>query len=375
MKDRKPNSPLLFQDEDVKETIEEETKNKDFQWIKKLNRKISVYLNPKSIELTEDEKKKKIGTIIITLIILVLIISTYYFLIYAPSQEALEQAKIDKLNELHTLYCGPLAASGDVTRLEHQIESSNNKLEVQKINIVKPATIAWREYHNKSILLNTDAFNRTMLVSEENNSKMIIPTSEAHKIVTINGARELCKISFEMPTTVSVPILITRLQAGGGLLSVGSIVDIYTIHGENNTSNETNAIKGCTVISVLRCEESGAIEAEYSSTHNTVRGNISNPNEDSKTFTTNVLEIIKSSIAGGNDGPATLALLDNYGVRLSNCEREINLADLDANYIILVEIPDEEVNYVLENMDQIILTIPTRNAPDWMVKEISSTYK
>lgn len=109
--------------------------------------------------------------------------------------------------------------------------------------------------------------------------------------------------------------------------------------------------------------------------HNIVQGNISNPNEDSKTFRTNVLEIIKSSIAGGNDGPSTLALLDDYGVRLSNCEREINLGDLDANYILLVEIPDEDVTYILENMDQIILTIPTRNAPDWMVNEISSTYK
>lgn len=83
---------------------EGETKNKDFKWIKRLNRKIAVYLNPKSIDLTEDEKKKKVGTIIITLIILVLIISAYYFLIYAPSQEALESAKIDELNELHSVY-------------------------------------------------------------------------------------------------------------------------------------------------------------------------------------------------------------------------------------------------------------------------------
>lgn len=260
-------------------------------------------------------------------------------MIYAPSQEALEKAKIEKVNELHSLYCGPLSVNADVNRLEHEIESSNNRYEVEKINIIKPAAKAWREHHNKSILLGTDNFNRTMVVSSENNSKMIISIEQAHEIVNTKGAYELSKISFEMPTTVSVPILITRLQEGGGLLSVGSIVDIYTIHNDNKTSNETNTIKGCTVVSVLRCEESGTIESEYSSTHNLVQGNISNPNEDSKTFTTNVLEIIKSSLAGGNDGQTTLSLLDNYGVRLSNCEREINLADLDANYIILVEIP------------------------------------
>lgn len=105
-----------------------------------------------------------------------------------------------------------------------------------------------------------------MLVNKDQNSKMIISTSDAYKMVTAKGANELCKLSFEKPTTVTVPILITRFQAGGGLLSVGSIVDIYTIHGENNTSNDTNAIKGCTVVSVLRCEESGSIESEYSST-------------------------------------------------------------------------------------------------------------
>lgn len=375
MKDRKPNSPLLFHDDDLKETIEKKTeKNTDFQWTKKLNRKIAVYLNPKSIELTEDEKKKKIGTIIITLIILVLIISSYYFLIYAPSQEALEKAKIEKVNELHSLYCGSLSVNADVNRLEHEIESSNNRYEVEKINIIKPATKAWREHHNKSILLGTDNFNRTMVVSSENNSKMIISIEQAHEIVNTKGAYELSKISFEMPTTVSVPILIKRLQAGGGLLSVGSIVDIYTIHNDNKTSNETNTIKGCTVVSVLRCEESGTIESEYSSTHTCSRKYFK-PKWRFKNITTNVLEIIKSSLAVGNDGQTTLSLLDNYGVRLSNCEREINLADLDANYIILVEIPDDDVNYVLENMDQIILTIPTRNAPDWMMNEISSTYK
>ena len=59
---------------------------------------------------------------------------------------------------------------------------------------------------------------------------------------------------------------------------------------------------------------------------------------------------------------------------MSNCEREINLGDLDAQYIVLVEIPSDKTNFVLENMEQIIMTIPTTNAPDWMVNEISSTY-
>ena len=38
----------------------------------------------------------------------------------------------------------------------------------------------------------------------------------------------LSKIKFEKPNTVSVPILVSRLQAGAGLVNVGSVVDIYT---------------------------------------------------------------------------------------------------------------------------------------------------
>ena len=68
-------------------------------------------------------------------------------------------------------------------------------------------------------------------------------------------------------------------------------------------------------------------------------------------------------------------MLKNYGVKLSNYERQINLGDLDAQYMLLIEVPQDKVNYIINNMDSIVLTIPTSQAPDWMVKEISSTYQ
>jgi hypothetical protein len=43
--------------------------------------------------------------------------------------------------------------------------------------------------------------------------------------------------------------------------------------------------------------------------------------------------------------------------------------------MLLVETPQDKVNFLLDNMDQIILTIPTTSAPAWMVNEINSTYK
>ena len=99
-----------------------------------------------------------------------------------------------------------------------------------------------------------------------------------------------------------------------------------------------------------------------------------NPNENTQTFKSNVLELLKGSIINGYNEKQTAELLQNYGIKLSNYERQINLGDLDAQYMLLVETPQDKVNFLLDNMDQIILTIPTTNAPSWMVNEINSTY-
>ena len=67
-------------------------------------------------------------------------------------------------------------------------------------------------------------------------------------------------------------------------------------------------------------------------------------------------------------------MLRSYGIKLSNYEREINLGDLDAEYMLLVEVPQDKVTFIINNMDSIILTIPTAKAPEWMAGEINSTY-
>ena len=218
-----------------------------------------------------------------------------------------------------------------------------------------------------------------MAVYSNESKNIIMSDSEAMKIVNGNDAKILSKIHFEKPNTVSVPILISRLQAGAGLINVGSIVDIYTNLNDtdgNFTSNKTNPdISGCTVLSIMRYEESGEVDSQYSKSNMIVKGNNSNPQENTEKFSSNVLEIIKGSIMKGYSDDETFEMLKNYGVKLSNYERQINLGDLDAQYMILIETPQDKVNYVLNNMENIVLTIPTTNAPDWMINEISSTYK
>ena len=384
---RKPRDPLhprgFEQTRQLKEQISHEyskPKKKDDELtpLKKLNHKLGVYLSPKSVDITDDAKKKKIGVIITIFVLITLVSSAYYFLIYEPSQEKLSLAKTTKLNELHELYSGPLTSSPNSYLLEDKINEAQTPQKVENINIMGMATKDWKNYHKKSIYINSDKYNRTMAVYLNESKNTILPAKKAIKIVNENDAEILSKIKFDEPNTVSVPILISRLQAGAGLVNVGSVVDIYTNNNDttkNYTSNDTSPdISGCTVLAIMRYEDNGEIDSEYSKSNTKVNGNNTNPKENTKAFSSDVLELIKGSMLKGYDEKETFEMLKNYGVKLSNYERQINLGDLDAQYMLLIETPQEKVEYVLNNMDNIILTIPTSKAPDWMINEINSTY-
>lgn len=383
MNNKKPRDPFSsdgFEKTKLDELLPKpKPKDDELSLLKKFNHKLGVYLNPSDTNITENEKRRKIGVIITILIFLTLIISSYYFLIYEPGQKELSLEKTTKLNELHELYTGALAASPNEMALKNKIENARSISEIKMIDIVSQATKDWKSYHQKSIKSNIDKYNRTMAVYSNESKNVIMSQNEATKIVNENDAKILSKIKFEKPNTLSVPVLVSRLQAGAGLVNVGSIVDIYSNlndTGENFSSNNTNPdISGCTVLSIMRYEENGEVDSEYSKSKMNVHGNVTNPQENSKKFSSNVLEMIKGSIMNGYDEKETFEMLKNYGVKLSNYERQINLGDLDAQYMLLIETPQDKVNFMLNNMDNIVLTIPTTNAPDWMINEISSTYK
>ena len=388
MNNKKPRDPLFPKGfEETKEFKKEISRNypkpnkKDDELtpLKRLNHKIGVYLTPNSVEISDDERKRKIGLIITTLILTTLIITAYYFIIYEPYQEELTIAKTTKLNELHDLYTGALTTSPNAYLLESKINDAKSPEEIGQINILTPATKDWKSYHKKSITTNQDKYNRTMAVYSNESKNVILPADQAINIVNENTAEVLSKIKFEQPNTVSVPILVSRLQAGAGLVNVGSIVDIYTNNNYTNESsttlNSTPDISGCTVLAIMRYEDNGEIDSEYSKSKMIVKGNNTYPHENTKTFSSDVLELLKGSIINGYSEKQTIKLLKNYGVKLSNYERKINLGDLNAQYMLLIETPQDKVEYVINNMDNIVLTIPTSHAPDWMINEIHHTYQ
>lgn len=386
MTEEKPRDPLFpkgfGETKDLKKQYTEETlkkpaKKDELSPLKKLNHKIGVYLNPKSTKISDDEQKRKIGVIITALILITLIVSSYYFLIYQPQQEELSLMKTTKLNELHDLYSGPLVTSPNEITLENKINNAKSTGELESINILSQASKDWKSYHKKSISSNIDSYNRIMAVYSNESKDIIMSGDEAVNIINENDATVLSKIKFETPNTVSVPILVSRLQAGAGLINVGSVVDIYLNSNFTNESGQTNSspdISGCTVLSIMRYEENGGIDSEYSKSRMNINGNDTYPRENTKSFSSNVLELLKGSIIKGYSEKETIELLKDYGVKLSNYERQINLGDLDAQYMLLIETPQDKVNFLLNNMENIVLTIPTSKAPTWIVEELRSTY-
>ena len=405
----------------------------------------------KRLSNKDKSSKNLFGKVTFILIALVLISSIFYFFVYQPFQNELDLERNSKLNELNALYKGPLTVNENYYTLENQINNAYDVEDLKSIDILRFATKDWRMYHSSKIVSCKDGFGRVMM-AYGGNKNIIMSVKDANDFVKDNDAKILSNVQFEKVNTVIVPISISRLQATAGLISVGSVVDIYSLSdnssdygydfesenggvnsgmnsgmnegtdggmndgmsgesignesnldsgaGTGNTesgsiqSNETPInmnlddegnddlkmnegplVSGATVLAILRSKDSGLIDSTVSKSNTVIEGNETNPFENTSTFSSDVEELLKTAVLNSNGGDDALdSYLNNYGVRLSNFERLSNIGDLDSNYLVLLEVPQSDVNFVINNMDNLILTIPTDFAPNWVVNELSETY-
>ena len=378
----------------------------------------------------DDKSKTRFGKIAFVLIFLVLASSMLYFMVYQPFQEELNLERNAKLNELNALYKGPLEVHENAYALKNQIESTHDIEELKSIDVLRTATDDWKTYQKSCIVKCRDDYGRVMLSYADNDTKnVILSVGDAQDFVKDNDAKVLSNVRFRKVDTVIVPISLSRLQATAGLIYVGSIVDIYSLD-ENDTfdysqtdsnsdeisvesqdnssdgpSNESSVpvsqedmqssadsinvssgdenldvdkgpdVSGATVLAILRSKESGVVDSKFSRSSLKVNGNVSTPKEKTNSFSTDVEELLKASAFGSYSGNGALeSYLDSYGVKLSDYERMSNLGELDSEYIILLEVPRNDVDFIINNMDNLILTIPTQFAPDWVANELSQTY-
>lgn len=388
----------------------------------KKNLKDNLLSFKKNLLAKNDASKSLFAKVTILLIFLVLMSSAFYFFVYQPFQSELNLEKNSKLNELNALYKGPLEINSNAYTLENRINQAYDIEEVKSIDVLRSATKDWRIYHSSKIVSCKDDFGRVMMSYGENRN-IIMSVKDANDFVKDNDAKILSNVQFNKVNTVIVPVSLSRLQATAGLISVGSVVDIYSLNDNssediddyqsmdsnmssvqsnetvfNDTSQKSSLeesgleesslkdstlekteedpiVSGATVLAILRSKDSGLVDSTVSKSKTIIKGNETKPFENTVSYSSDVEELLKSSVLkSSNANDALDSYLMNYGVRLSNFERMSNLGDLDSEYIILLEVPHSDVNFVINNMDNLILTIPTDFAPNWVVNELNETY-
>ena len=326
----------------------------------------------KSLKNKENEELLT-GIIVVFLIITIIFSTGYYFLIFAPQQNELNNLKQEKINQVNNLLDedenhNKEAILSEIERCD-DIQSLNNlDVELMAYPILKNSLLnQLKEYKDK--------YNRVELHTD--NTTDIMNINNATNYINSRDANTLSSISIKPVDSVIVPLSINRKQAASGLITVGDIVDIYktntyqpeevTVSDENQSDTDNNInihtskiVGGSKVVSILRSKDSAVIEQNTELSQSPKTRNLS------QTSSLDIQQILSSKAAGTYDESQIKILTDDYATRLSNYERTSKIGELDVEYIIMLEVPQNSVEYLIDNMDNIILTIPTYDAPSWV---------
>ena len=313
------------------------------------------------------------GIIVVFLIITILLSFGYYFLVFAPQQEELNNLKQEKINKVNLLL------SDDENHNKEAIISEIERCDtIEKLESLDVDAMAYPLLKNsllEELKEYKDKYNRVEIHTD--NTTDIMNIKNATNYINSRDSSALSSISIEPVDSVIVPLSINRKQAASGLISVGNVVDIYKTNNypseesqnldENQSDSDTltntyttRIVGGSKIVSILRSKDSANINQNLELSESPKSRNLS------QASSLDIQQIISSKAAGTYDEKQIKILLEDYGTRLSNYERTSNIGDLDVEYIIMLEVPRDSVEYLIDNMDNIILTIPTYDAPSWV---------
>ncbi len=345
----------------------------------------------------DEDQRTLVGALVFGLILIILVGAGYYFLVYAPYQGTLNNAKQSQINLVNTYYTGPLATDPEAQTLLSEIESSVTPEQASAIDVLGPATTSWQAYQNQQVNTLKDNYSRVQV--NYNNSgtqqSIIMKVSDAQILISQSDAAVLSNMVITTPNTVAIPLILTRLQAAGGVINVGDAVDIYlnnngtTAAPPTNQTNQSNTgtsstgasssstplVSGATVLAILRSEsDSGTITANLTEAQSIAENQISSSSSTSQSADTDVDQLLRAAASNTWDPTTINALLDNYGYNLNNLERVSNIGDLNAQYLVILEIPQQNAMSVIQNMNSLQLVVPTQSAPTWMATELHQIY-
>lgn len=344
------------------------------------------------IETDYSNKEFNIGLIVIILIIILIVTFGYYLLIFQPQMQELQEHKNIKINQVNQLFNSSTSEDANKQAILAKIDSASTVSEVDNIDVYAWATPIIKNNLKEQIKTQKDKFGRVQINTD--NTSNIISQDDADKYLNTLDADKLSQTTISMPDTVIIPLSLNRRQAASGLIKTGDSVDIYNTNKEinnnqeqlnstgdntelsdesNQTTNSTEfdnipvnssidkkLVGGATVVSILRSKDSGSVDSnielsQYPHTRNYT--------QSSKV---DIEEVIMAKSSGTLDESKLKILLDDYGWKISNYERLANIGDLDCEYIIMLEVPRDTTQELINNMDTLLLAIPSYDAPDWV---------
>lgn len=344
------------------------------------------------IETDYSNKEFNIGLIVIILIIILIVTFGYYLLIFQPQMQELQEHKNIKINQVNQLFNSSTSEDANKQAILAKIDSASTVSEVDNIDVYAWATPIIKNNLKEQIKTQKDKFGRVQINTD--NTSNIISQDDADKYLNTLDADKLSQTTISMPDTVIIPLSLNRRQAASGLIKTGDSVDIYNTNKElnnnqeqlnstgdntelsdesNQTTNSTEfdnipvnssidkkLVGGATVVSILRSKDSGSVDSnielsQYPHTRNYT--------QSSKV---DIEEVIMAKSSGTFDESKLKILLDDYGWKISNYERLANIGDLDCEYIIMLEVPRDTTQELINNMDTLLLAIPSYDAPDWV---------
>ncbi len=294
-----------------------------------------------------------------------------------------EKLKFSKLDLVENAYRGPLAYHPDKRRFLDEINRASDISDLKAIDVEGSALNAWRIHLEGLIEESVNEKGKVEII--EKNIPSVVDKDRALSMVKEATLEQLMAITIKYPepdATLGFPVVLDRVNAASGILSVGDYVDVFK-RGKS-IDNTTLVTRQAKILAIFQERSRGQISLSeeerkydtgggYESKGVVTSSSISQTGASSASLTTlpwqdyigtgsaglksrststtynvDLIEIIKAASANKVSESYIRRMLSDYGMTVTDLEYTSQLGDFNIQYMVLVEIPKETIPVVLQ---------------------------
>ncbi len=309
----------------------------------------------------------------------------------------LAKAKSDRISEVEAAFSGlPPEYTGEKDRLKKEVEQATTKDGVNAVRYELPAANAWRNYRKDEV--NQKAAITGAAIAQIGNV-LVKGSDDIKRQIESLTVSELQGMVIREMRSEFIPIRLPRDQFTGGFAEVGDRVNLHYRWNEIFNGSEVAKIKYLAkdgrVVAIMKPASTISLsESEQQKQFGggaEGKGNVTTISlgassiaisdgpygasvgykqiEKSSTYAVNLAEVQKAAAASKVSLDDFMRNMDKYGARLSEIERETNIADLNTEYLMLVEVSQEEASEIalrlLNQNEKANILVTISKAPTW----------